>query len=148
MHNNLSNELNLYLSNVGVLYIKLHNLHWNTTGVNFQSVHEYLETLYNGLAQVLDDTAEIIKIQGGKPLATMKDYLQHSTIKELDSMDFTTKEALSITYDDIYLLKSQAEDIRIGASDLDNYGVVDLLESQLSDLNKTLWFLNATLKNA
>lgn len=147
MHNNLSNELNLYLSNVGVLYIKLHNLHWNTTGTNFQTVHEYLETLYNGFAEVLDSTAEIIKIQGSKPFATMKDYLQHSNIKEAESKDYSTCEALTMTYDDLLLLKAQAEDIRIGASDVDNYSVVSMLEGHLEELNKTIWFLEATLKN-
>lgn len=147
MHSNLLNELNLYLSNVGVLYIKLHNLHWNTTGTNFKAVHEFLETLYNSFAQVLDSTAEIIKIQGGTPLATMKDYLQYSHIKETESMNYSTCEALTITCDDLLLLKAQAEDIRIGASDADNYSVVGMLEGHLEELNKTIWFLEATLKN-
>lgn len=146
MHNNLSNELNQYLSNVAVLYIKLHNLHWNTTGTNFQTVHEYLETLYNGLADVLDGTAEIIKIQGGTPLASMKDYLEHAHIKETESKEYSTCEALQITYDDMVILKTQAEDIRIGASDCDNYSVISLLESHLEEMNKTLWFLEATLR--
>lgn len=147
MQNNLSNELNLYLSNLGVLYIKLHNLHWNTTGTNFQSVHEYLETLYNGIADTLDSTAEIIKIQGGRPFASMKDYLAHSNIKEIDSKNYSTIDSLEITYNDLLLLKSQAEDIRIGASDSDNYAVVGMLEGHLEEINKTLWFLDSTLKH-
>lgn len=146
MHNNLLNELNLYLSNVGVLYIKLHNLHWNTTGTNFQSVHEYLETLYNGLADTLDTTAEVIKIQGGRPLASMKDYLSYATIKEIESKSYRTSDALEITYNDLLLLKVQAEDIRIGASDCDNYAVVGMLESHLEEINKTIWFLESMLK--
>lgn len=147
MANDLSNELNLYLSNVGVLYIKLHNLHWNTKGTNFQSVHEYLETLYDGFAGVLDATAEIIKIQGGHPLASMKDYISKATILELESKAYTTHEALSITHDDIHLLKTQVEDIRIQASEDDNYSVVSMLEGHLEDMNKTLWFLESTLSH-
>ncbi len=146
MHNHLLTELNLYLSNVGVFYIKLHNLHWNTTGPNFQSVHEYLETLYNGFSDVFDATAETIKMQGGTPLASMKDYLQHAHIKEAESKTYSTCEALSLVQEDLLLLKSQAEDIRIGASDVDNYAIVGMLERHLEELNKTIWFLDSTLK--
>ncbi len=69
----LQKKLNGYLANVGVIYIKLHNLHWNVVGTNFKAVHEYIETLYDGFALVLDETAEAPKIQGERPLASEAD---------------------------------------------------------------------------
>lgn len=146
MKNELVQDLNAYLSNVGVIYIKLHNLHWNSTGTNFKVVHEYLETLYDGFAEVLDTTAETIKIEGGTPLASMKDFLVNATISEIDSKEYKTSDALSMTYDDLETIKKQAEDLRNKASICDNYMVVSMIEDHLADYNKTIWFLEATLK--
>ena len=61
---NLNNALNTYIANIGVGYIKLHNLHWNVVGSQFKAVHEYLESLYDAFADVLDETAELLKIAG------------------------------------------------------------------------------------
>ena len=55
---NLNNALNTYIANIGVGYIKLHNLHWNVVGPQFKAVHEYLESLYNAFADVLDETVD------------------------------------------------------------------------------------------
>ena len=64
MKKNITNALNTYLADVSVLYFKWHNLHWNVVGPQFKAVHEYLETLYNNLADVLDEVAENLKING------------------------------------------------------------------------------------
>ena len=50
----LATQVNAYLANIGVSYIKLHNLHWNVVGSQFKAAHEYLETLYDALADVLE----------------------------------------------------------------------------------------------
>ena len=46
MKKELATQMNAYLANIGVSYIKLHNLHWNVVGSQFKAAHEYLETLY------------------------------------------------------------------------------------------------------
>lgn len=46
MKKELATQVNAYLANIGVSYIKLHNLHWNVVGSQFKAAHEYLETLY------------------------------------------------------------------------------------------------------
>ena len=51
MKKELSVKLNKYLSNLGVEYIKLHNLHWNVVGIQFKAIHEYLEGLYDGVSE-------------------------------------------------------------------------------------------------
>ena len=80
---NLNNALNAYIANIGVGYIKLHNLHWNVVGSQFKAVHEYLESLYDAFADVLDETAELLKMAGAQPVASLKGYLEIATIKEL-----------------------------------------------------------------
>ena len=147
MKANLKDKLNNYLANVGVLYIKLHNLHWNVVGTNFKAVHEYIETLYDGYALVLDETAEALKMQGERPLASMKEYLNVATIVELESKDYGEKEVLEIAFSDLKLIKAQAEEIRTMASEADDYAIVPLMEGHLADVNKTLWFLDSMIKS-
>ena len=143
MKTELSNALNQYLANVAVEYVKFHNLHWNVLGPSFKHVHEYLETLYDGLADILDTVAELLKMHDVQPLASMKDYLAAATILELDSAELSTSEALGIARGDLLVLKAQAESIRSAANADDVYDVVAAMEDQLSDYNKTLWFLQA-----
>lgn len=143
MKTELSTALNQYLANVAMEYVKLHNLHWNVVGSSFKQVHEYLETLYDGFADVLDGVAELLKMHDIQPLASMKDYLAAATIQELGSVELSTREALGIARGDLLVLKTQAESIRSAADADDVYDVVAAMEEQLSDYNKTLWFLQA-----
>ena len=84
MKKELSKVMNHYLAKLGVEYIKLHHLHWNVVGINFKSIHEYLEGLYDGLADSLDKVAELLKMADEVPAATLKEYLELSSIKELE----------------------------------------------------------------
>ena len=59
-------NLDCYLSNLIIGNIKLHNLHWNVTGLTFKAVREYLETLYEDSFEKYDEVAELQK-QFGQP---------------------------------------------------------------------------------
>ena len=41
-----------------VFYIKLHNYHWNVTGMDFHPTHKALEGMYDDMADLMDDVAE------------------------------------------------------------------------------------------
>lgn len=146
MNEKLELQLNNYLSNISVMYTKLHNLHWNVKGPRFKSVHEYLETLYDSLSGVFDEVAEVIIMQNATPLASLKDFLANSSIEEIESRDYKENEVISITLDDMKKIKNQVEIIRLLASEEDNYSVVSMLEEQLNHYSKTIWFLESMLK--
>ena len=138
--------LNKYLADTSVLYIKWHNLHWNVIGCQFKSVHEYLETLYDALADNLDEIAELIKINNEVPLASMKQYLELTSIQELDSVEITVKEALNLVIKDMEDLKKSAVDLRIIADKEDAFDVVGMLEDNISEYSKNIWCIKAMLK--
>lgn len=146
MNQALTLKLNGYLANAGVLYVKLHNLHWNVTGPQFKEVHEYLETLYDAMADVLDEVAEALKMNGQMPLAGMKAYLAASTIKELESREVDVKTALITVLADMEAMKAQAEEIRREAGREDRYDIVGLMEEELAGYSKTIWFLKSMLR--
>lgn len=141
----LSIKLNEYLADIGASYIKFHNLHWNVVGTQFKSVHEYLEVIYDGFADELDEVAEALKMAGVVPLASMKSYLEVSSIAELESKDYTVSEVLSIAAADLETLKASSEAIRTLAGEEDAYAVVPMMEDHLKNYNKTLWFLKTMM---
>ena len=146
MKKNLVDLSNAYLANVGVSYIKLHNLHWNVVGSQFKAVHEYLESLYDSLADVLDEVAELLKMDGEMPLGSLKDYLAVATVKELDNVEVGVRDSLSIVLADLELLKAQAEELRLAAAEEDHYSLANAMEDHLGNYSKNIWFVRSMLK--
>ena len=142
---NLNNAINAYIANIGVGYIKLHNLHWNVVGSQFKAVHEYLESLYDAFADVLDETAELLKMAGAQPVASLKGYLAIATIQELGDEAVDQKKALEITLADLELLRDHALAIRKAADAHDCFGVANLMEDHVTNYAKQIWFLRSML---
>ena len=47
-------QVNQYLADLSVWNVKLHNLHFNVTGPQFKSIHEYLESIYDEAFEYFD----------------------------------------------------------------------------------------------
>ena len=140
-------KLNTYLANLAVLNIKIHNLHWNIVGSQFVSVHEYLESEYDKAGERLDKVAELIRMSGEFPVANLKEYLEISTIKEIESSkEISIKEALEIVLSDIKLQKELDLEIRKEADEADNFPVANVMENHIEDYNKQIWFVESSLK--
>ena len=146
MTKDLIKQTNNYLANIGVMYIKLHNLHWNVVGLNFKEVHEYLETLYDYFATTLDEVAEFIKMEEGYPYASMADYLENATIQEIDSMDIKSIDVLTVLLEDIKTLKAQANVIRTYTDKVDKFQLGNMLEDHIAQYDKILWFVSSMKK--
>ncbi|MBE6108329.1 MAG: DNA starvation/stationary phase protection protein [Erysipelotrichaceae bacterium] len=146
MKKELAVSMNKYLANIGVEYIKLHHLHWNVVGVNFKSIHEYLEGLYDGLASSLDEVAELLKIHDEVPAASLKEYLELASIEELEAGELHGKEVLEIVLKDFKEMRNQAEALRNQADEEHLFGVVSALEGDLEQYDKNIWFIKAMLK--
>lgn len=135
--------LNQYLADLGVLYIKIHNLHWNVEGPQFFQLHEKLEEFYDQTSEQLDDVAERILTIGFRPAASLTDYLKLAQIKELDSKPFGSDEILKeVTQDFTYMLAESRKILR-QAEGAEDQGTVDLMAGFISGYEKTLWMLRA-----
>jgi starvation-inducible DNA-binding protein len=145
MNKMLQEKLNKYLADTAVMYIKLHNLHWNIYGMQFKGVHEYLESLYDGITENMDAIAELIRMYGEYPAASMADYLKLSSVKELDSEGIDIKKALLIVLEDIKALDEGAKDIRTMADKEDLFDVVAMMEDHCAAFQKIIWFISSTL---
>lgn len=139
-------KTNKYLANINVNYVKLHNLHWNVIGLQFKPVHEYLEGLYDNMHEAFDEVAELLKMNGEFPLASLKDFLAITEISELVSKDYSIKESLEIALADIKLLKANAFELRLLATEEDFYPLQIMMEDHLANYNKVIWFVESMLK--
>lgn len=139
-------KTNKYLANINVNYVKLHNLHWNVLGLQFKPVHEYLEGLYDSMHEAFDEVAELLKMNGEYPLASLKDFLSVTEIKELVSKDYSVKESLEIALADIKLLRENAAELRKLAAEDDFYPLQVMMEDHLANYAKIVWFVESMLK--
>lgn len=136
-------KLNVYLSNLAVLNVKFHNLHWNVVGKQFVQVHEFTEKAYNSFFEQYDEVAELLKMRGLYPLVKLEDYLKHATVKELSGQDFTVKEVLDIVEGDFKLMMELATEIRNEADKANDFVVVAAFEGFVAGYQKNLWFIKA-----
>ncbi len=139
------NKMNVYLSNLMVLNVKFHNLHWNVVGKQFFPLHEFTEKAYDGFFEQYDEVAELLKMRGEYPLAKMKDYLANATVGELETSDFSTKEVLEIVESDFKLMKELATEIRNAADEAGDFVVVGTFEDYVAEYEKNIWFIRAML---
>ena len=146
MRKNLVLEINKEIANLGVAYIKFHNLHWNVVGSQFKPVPEYLEALYDSISASLDEVAEILKINDEYPVASLREFLELSEIVELESKDVQFKDALVIALNDLLVISRQAKVVRELALEDDLISLVDSMEGIISNIDKEAWFIRSMLK--
>lgn len=141
----VSKKLNVYLANLHVLYTKLHNYHWNVEGKSFFQLHSKLEELYDHTAEELDEVAERILTLGFRPAASLKEYLELATLKEVPSVAIHGEALIrSLQADFEVLIKELREALEV-ADEANDQVSVDLFVGSLENLEKTLWMLRAYL---
>ena len=148
MNKKLSEKLNKYLADIAVMYIKLHNLHWNVYGMQFKGVHEYLEAQYDAFTENMDAVAELLRMHGEYPAASLADYLKLSSVQELPSEAVEIKKALALVLEDLTALDQDAKSIRVMADDDDIFDVVAMMEDNVAAYQKTMWFISSMLTKA
>lgn len=141
---NLDKQLNELVSTWSVLYTKLHNYHWYVSGPSFFTLHVKFEELYNEVTLNLDDLAERILSKGGKPVATLKEHLELSLIKEASGKEDATKMVEKLIADFKTIMKALDNGMAL-AADAGDDRTEDLLNAQFQSLEKHTWMLNAYL---
>lgn len=136
-------KLDVYLADIAVINVKLHNLHWNVVGPMFKAVHEYLEELYDDFFEKFDEVAEYQKIQGVFPKASLKEYLEISKIDELESKEINQKDALKETLAILKHMKKSALEI---AEKADDFILSNMMEDHVAGYAKAIWFIESMLK--
>ena len=138
-------NMNAYLSDLVVFYLKLHDLHWNVKGMQFVPVHQYSESRYEDMAEKFDAIAELIIQHGEKPVSSISEYVKNASIKELNKGSYRDEEVIKIISEDMAYLKGKAEALRGEADSEGLFDIVAVLEDHVAGYNKKLWFLRSML---
>ena len=132
------------LANWNVLNTKLHNYHWFVKGPHFFTLHAKFEELYNEAGSIIDELAERILMVGGKPVATLKEYLEKTTIKEASS-GLSAEEMVQSLVDDFSTVSKELKDgIEVAEQNKDQV-TADQLLGIVASLEKHNWMLNSFL---
>ncbi len=139
---NVINKLNVLLSDLNIIYTKLHNYHYNIVGSDFLSVHTFLEDEYDIVHDWIDIIAEEIKKVDGFPLTKLIDYVDNGNIDEADSKNYYSKE----------IFESLIKDYKIIIEDMNNIKdenidtLIDLMNQYIDILNKKIWIMKSLIK--
>lgn len=128
-----------------VLYMKVHNFHWNVRGSDFPQVHKTLEEIYEKFADMFDDLAERIIQLDGTPVVTLAEAVKISKIKEETKTTFTSKEILKEVLKIYNNLHEDFESLAKLADKDDDRVTASYCDDKLAELEKAIWMVNAQL---
>ncbi len=141
-------RLNAYVASLLVWNVKLHNLHWNVTGKLFKPLHEYTEALYDKAFEACDEVAELLKMKGEMPHATLRGSVELSVVEEVAPCLFSSCEVVAEVEADMKKMAKLAREIRDAAAEEDDFQTQGLFEGYLAGYAKELWFLSAMRADA
>jgi starvation-inducible DNA-binding protein len=133
----------VYLANLAVLNIKLHNLHWNVVGKNFVQLHEFTEAFYDELFTQFDDVAELLKMRDVFPASSLAEYLKLTTLEELSAKAYSDVELIQILFTDVTKMLDLAVAIRNEADEANDFTMVAAFEDIVGAFQKKLWFIRS-----
>jgi len=142
--NHAKSALKQQVANYGVLFVKLHNYHWYIKGPDFLTLHEKLEELYTWVSEQYDVVAERLLMNNGTPSATLKEYLEQTTLEEAKS-GLSADEMIDSVIKDFQQVRKEMLDA-IEHLEAQDVTVEDDLLGQAKEIEKQIWMLRATLK--
>ncbi|MFD6438392.1 DNA starvation/stationary phase protection protein [Peribacillus sp. NPDC060186] len=139
----LGQLVNKEIANFSVLYTKIHNYHWFVNGPHFFELHQKLEELYKEVTANYDELAERLLAIGEKPVATLKEYLELTTIEEATGNE-NTEDMVQSVISDFEKLSEEFQEI-IAVAEEEDPVTADMLTGMKKSLNKHAWMLRAYL---
>ncbi len=139
----VSAGLNELLADLHLVYGHLHALHWNIEGREFFTVHRELQTMYEEIAVFIDDTAERILMLGHRPATRLKDYLETSSLAELESRGYSPLEVGQNVLADLKHLMHNVRALIETSGEHNDEGTADFLIAMLRSFEKANWFWTA-----
>lgn len=141
----LIDELNMQLANWNVLDTKLHAYHWYISGPSFFVLHEKFEEWYTEAADYIDELAERILTIGGKPIASLKDYLEQSSLEEAVGEETPQAMLAQLELDFQQVVLESKEVVEMAEEENDD-PTADFFIGLIASLEKHLWMIRSYLR--
>jgi len=140
-----ANAIAKVLANTHVIYMKVHNFHWNVEGARFISLHQMFEAQYSDMAEAMDDLAERIRALGEYAPGTSSQFAAMASVTETEGQ-ISAEDMLRETVHDYEVIGeviSEAIEIADGHGDDVSAGI---LADRLEYHQKQAWMMRAMLK--
>ncbi|WDV46993.1 DNA starvation/stationary phase protection protein [Clostridiaceae bacterium M8S5] len=137
--------MNKYLANLHVLNLKIRNYHWNVVGRNFFDFHKKLDELYETLGEEIDLYAERILMLGYKPVASLRNALVMSCIREANSVNHSAPCIARDLICDFEMLNEQVRHIAKIAGEINDEYTTTLIGDSMGFYEKNIWMFRAYL---
>lgn len=141
----LEQVMNQQIANWNVLYTKLHRFHWYVKGPHFFTLHAKFEELYEEAAGTIDELAERLLITGGKPISTLKEYIENASIEET-SESLTAEEMVKTIVNDFTQIISELKIGKEATEQVDDEVTSDIFTELIEKLSKHNWMLTSFLQ--
>lgn len=139
--------LSRLLADEFVLYTKTRNYHWNVKGMDFSELHKLFEAQYVELEGIIDEVAERARAIGGNAVATLKEYLGLTRLKEFPGAYPAAGKMISnLLADHESIIRNLREDLAASAEKFGDMGTSDFLTGLMEQHEKTAWMLRSYLK--
>lgn len=136
--------LNVYLSDLFVLYVKTLNFHWNVEDPRFFSLHKALDDQYKQLEEYIDLVAERIRKLGRKVPASIKFFLESSELTE-SGPDLSGNQMLAEIAESHEKLIIKARSVINKSAEVNDLGTADMVTAILRYHEKVAWMVRAEL---
>ena len=140
--NNVVNGLQQLLADYQVFYTNLRGFHWNIKGHGFFILHGKFESMYNGVAEKVDELAERILTLGGQPDNRFSEYLKVAKLQEVSNVS-CGDEALKNVLDAYGYLIGEERKVLAAASEIGDETTAAMMSDYLKEQEKMVWMLVA-----
>ena len=137
--------LNKLLADHNVLYTKARNAHWNVVGPDFHAQHLFFETIYDALAETIDEIAERVRAIGHYAVGSLKEFLELTQLSEEKPAKNDSQSYIKALLNDF---ESVIISIRRNIETVEKHGdagTEDFLVGIMEAHEKTAWMLRAHL---
>ena len=133
--------LEAVLADTYLLYLKTQNYHWNVVGPHFQSLHGYFESLYQELAEAIDQIAERLRMLGASAPGSFQHFLKIASLQEATSSETAEAMVKTLAADQRGLEEVLQKALK-AAEEADDVVTQDLLTQRLAVHQKNHWMLS------
>lgn len=139
----VAQQLKHLLADSYTLYLQTHNFHWNVTGPMFNTLHLMFEEHYTELSVAVDDIAERIRSLDVPAPATYKEFIELSSISEVDGVPGAQDMVLLLTQAHEKVVKTCRRALTV-AQKAEDESSAALISDRMRIHEKTAWMLRAT----
>ncbi len=142
----ITDALSRVLADTFTLYAKTHSFHWNVTGLNFYSLHNFFKELYEDLIEGGDTIAERIRTLGYWAPSSFSEFASLSAIKEETHHIYDSADMLrQLVLDNELLVRRLKEVFDVAEANNDSV-TADMITDRMNIHSKAAWMLRSHLE--